>query len=577
MLRSDLTGSERRRTITSLWVVGRRPPPVTERDGKTRPAGKAVTYPRLMVVAAVAATILPSLLFVPVYAGHIDAYPASGDHALTELQVRSIANHPVLLGAFSREGWHHPGPALFYLLFIPYHLLGQSSATLPLVALTVNALCIVAIFLLVAGRLGQPNALLVLSILALYLRGFAPGFWRDIWNPTVAVLPFAVMVLLCWCYLERAHLSAMPAAVGLGSFCVQCHVGFLLPVTAALSSTVVYLLVASRGRWRSVISRHWLSGLVSVLVAAVMWAPPVVQQIFGRNGNIALLWRYLRTARPDSSLSDGVRQMLTQLGTLPAYLAGQHPVVRSGYPMPPQLPLWWGLIGVALFIVAVVVSARTRRRPLLNLAFLSVVVTAAGVLAVAHVTGPLFGYLIQWTPVAGVLWWMTIGTALVGEALSRSRRRWRSFPSGTARVLVGMCVVAWLTGTGVLDTIDTTRVTPGAMAEGPPLATAIARWLGDGENATSVVVDPAPGPMVGGFATDRSLGITPGVIVGLRKAGIDAKASTWFGPEYPNWLKEDPRKARYRFLIAPLAHRPDGDSQLVGSVNGYGAFAQLDT
>lgn len=37
-----------------------------------------------------------------------------GDGALGELAVREAANGERLLGAYSRFGWNHPGPAFFY-------------------------------------------------------------------------------------------------------------------------------------------------------------------------------------------------------------------------------------------------------------------------------------------------------------------------------------------------------------------------------------------------------------------------------------------------------------------------------
>ena len=59
-------------------------------------------------------------------------YGPTEDHALLELGVRRVAaGHPPTLGVYSRFGWYHPGPALYYLLAGPYLLLGGSSMALP--------------------------------------------------------------------------------------------------------------------------------------------------------------------------------------------------------------------------------------------------------------------------------------------------------------------------------------------------------------------------------------------------------------------------------------------------------------
>ena len=72
--------------------------------------------------------------------------PASGattcpraDQAWIELQIRDIGHHPVLLGPYSRFGWFHPGPILYYLLWLPYRITGSTGASLAVAALTLNA------------------------------------------------------------------------------------------------------------------------------------------------------------------------------------------------------------------------------------------------------------------------------------------------------------------------------------------------------------------------------------------------------------------------------------------------------
>ncbi len=37
-------------------------------------------------------------------------FTATGDIAATELRVRDVFSHPTAYGAYTRFGWHHPGP-----------------------------------------------------------------------------------------------------------------------------------------------------------------------------------------------------------------------------------------------------------------------------------------------------------------------------------------------------------------------------------------------------------------------------------------------------------------------------------
>ena len=43
-------------------------------------------------------------------------YHPWSDHALIEMQTRSVGRDEVLVGLFSRDTWNHPGPAQFYVL-----------------------------------------------------------------------------------------------------------------------------------------------------------------------------------------------------------------------------------------------------------------------------------------------------------------------------------------------------------------------------------------------------------------------------------------------------------------------------
>ena len=49
-------------------------------------------------------------------------YPVS-DIALTELFTREAAHGRLIVGPYSRFGWHHPGPTCFYLL-APFYAAG---------------------------------------------------------------------------------------------------------------------------------------------------------------------------------------------------------------------------------------------------------------------------------------------------------------------------------------------------------------------------------------------------------------------------------------------------------------------
>src|SRR5690606_16795832 len=71
---------------------------------------------------------LTALVVLPVVVAIVAAltsdHQLAGDWALLELRVRDVGTSDTpLVGPFSRYGWNHPGPLLFWLLAIPYRLL----------------------------------------------------------------------------------------------------------------------------------------------------------------------------------------------------------------------------------------------------------------------------------------------------------------------------------------------------------------------------------------------------------------------------------------------------------------------
>src|SRR5206468_2106286 len=104
------------------------------------------------------------------------------DNAINENVIRHIGTRIPLLGPFSRDGWSHPGPIFFYVMWIPYRVLGSDSWAMVGGALLVNAVAIggaVVIALRWGGRvLGITTAV---GMLWLVIR-LPQGFVLEPWN-----------------------------------------------------------------------------------------------------------------------------------------------------------------------------------------------------------------------------------------------------------------------------------------------------------------------------------------------------------------------------------------------------------
>jgi hypothetical protein len=132
--------------------------------------------------------------------------------------------------------------------------------------------------LLIARRHGG-RSLLVLAAAGIVLmsRSFAPESLHDLFNPSVALFPFALLVMVCWS-LAQGEYRLAPLAVLLASFVVQCHLAFVLPAAGLLA-------VGAFGARRA--PRRW--ALVTLAVFVVCWSAPIADEIAHRPGNLSLL------------------------------------------------------------------------------------------------------------------------------------------------------------------------------------------------------------------------------------------------------------------------------------------------
>src|SRR5689334_6699276 len=161
------------------------PEPPRTRAERRAPKERASRRPLAMVlVAIVLVPLVASAVNMVVRGGN---YHPWGDIALFELTVRDVGHHAVLVGAYSRFGWWHPGPLEFYALALPYRLVAGWSGGLPVGALLINGAAIVGIAYVAHRRAGTRLVLWALLVTVLLVRTFGTNAVRYAWNPYVTV------------------------------------------------------------------------------------------------------------------------------------------------------------------------------------------------------------------------------------------------------------------------------------------------------------------------------------------------------------------------------------------------------
>jgi hypothetical protein len=372
-------------------------------------APSAAAGARLARAAPWAAVALVAAVVAPVAAAGLAGWRAewfpAGDWAVLELAARDVGSvHTPLVGPYSRYGWNHPGPLLFWVMALPYRLTGASATSLLAAAATVNATALVLMGWL-AWRRGR------LALVALVAVGMGGLTWatggevlRDPWNPWVTPFAFGALVLAAWSAAEGDR-AALVLSGALGSFLVQSHVGYGPTVAVMVAWAVAGgWFAVRRGAWSARSYRRTVTAAGAVV--ACCWAPVVLDVARG-GPNAALLVRHFGEGGDRAGWSEAVGLAARQLAVAGPWRGADEPVAAVGGTVVGG-SIASLAVPVLVFALSAVAARRTGARPALRLQALVAVVVVVGVASVAQISGGVYGYLVRWWWPLAMLWWVAI-------------------------------------------------------------------------------------------------------------------------------------------------------------------------
>ena len=298
-----------------------------------------------------------------------------GDDAANALSIERAKHGTEMHGNYSRFGFHHPGPAFFYVYAAGEWILEDALRVAParhnahlLAGILLQAAFLAGLIALLAGYTEQPwcVAWLLLAVLAAHF-AFVPHAFSSIWPPFVLMLPLAGLVVAAASLATGSHRGWLGLALA-GGFLLHGHVAQPLVVFPLVAMAVA-------GRWWSTRQLHtgWTDRLlpprptrwvVGALVALFL-LPLVLDLTAGRESNAARIVQHLIEAdvrtRPTWSgavgytlsffayASDQDQWWGPNVTTSPAGWLGQHAV--------------GAVLGLALAGVALVAVLRRWRTP----------------------------------------------------------------------------------------------------------------------------------------------------------------------------------------------------------------------
>jgi len=382
-----------------------------------------------------------------------------GDAAALEFGTWHAARGHQLLGAYSRFGWNHPGPAFFYLAAPLYEALGERGPALNLFTFAVQVICAAAI-VWAADRLGgRLLATIVAALLSVFELVALPFLVGNEWNPIFPILP---LVLLCFlaALIARGVATLLPLFAFVGSVIVQTHVGYALAVVVLC----VYAGIRSRNHARNGLT----SGAVIVPTLAVLlvcWALPLVDVWVSRTSNLRqLIEFFVPTPRhlAQQPWSGTIAAFARQAAALPAALA--QTVLHRGLTAPTDSA------AVAISATELIAVATIRRRLSVErqrdigvLAELTFLLAGAAIMSVRSIRGELLFYLVTWCSVCGLLAVVVISgfaAAWLGELIGTNRAMFVAMGAGA--LLVALALAAPVARGSVIGpaNADVSRIAP---------------------------------------------------------------------------------------------------------------------
>jgi hypothetical protein len=524
------------------------------------------------------------------------------DMAQTEIRVRDICGgHPPLIGLagrigpFGPNGGSHPGPLSFYALWPVWKLFGGSSYGLFASTVVLDVVAMGLALWMAVRRGGRGLLLGVAAALALLTRAYGAFLLTLPWNPYLPVLWWFVFLLAVWSVFDD-DLAMLPVAVFAGSFCMQTHISYL-GLIGGLVAVGVVVLAWSAIRHRDDRDRRrrlWRWGGISVVLGAVLWTPPVIDQFAHSPGNLGIIRDYFSNP-PDATI--GVHRGIgVLLAELDPWKLLTKTLVHDGGALEVSGSHAPGIALLAVFAVSILVAWVLRRRTILLLDAVLVVALGLGLVSSVRIFGTVWFYLLLWAWGLVALMLFAIGWTAVELVRTRSHGSLAS-PGGlaaSARLGAGALAAVTLVAATVFAfqsrdvTVQTPRLnnTLGALigpttaaldriqtsgVHGPYLVT----WLPDAEAIGSAGFGLLNELDRRGFDVRAGEAFRPGAtryhVIDDRTPTLEVHLAT--GPDIVNWQRDsrfeqvaysDPRTAAQRAQFDQLHGRVDADLRAAG-------------
>ncbi len=349
--------------------------------------------------------------------------PVRDDSMISIGSFRVLSPHSPTVGVWSlaAAGVHHAfydlGPLLFWLLAVPVRLDPHQGALWG-----ATLVCALALSVGVEGawRVKGWPACVALALVVADV-GWQTQLYADlVWNPHIGLVFLVAALATAW-VVASGRFGWWPWAIVFASVAAQTHFLYVIPAVALV--VVAPLAALAYGRRPS--GRTWL--VASLVVGAVCWVVPLVQEIVGSPGNLTLVLDS-GTGHPRIGFDFGLHALATATAPHPIW-ATQFPYsVAFANKLPEYVTghaVGWAVVGLVA-MAAVAVGAQRAQRVELSAAAVVWLTMAASLVASFAVLPAdnlvVISYLMNVLWVVGSVAWVILVWALIEVAVALVHR-----------------------------------------------------------------------------------------------------------------------------------------------------------
>ena len=368
----------------------------------------------------------PAAVALLIAARHAPPFREVSDGAILEIYTLEAVRGRLLVGPYSRFGWHHPGPLYFYLLAPWYWLSGVHTAGMQAGALAINLSATLLVAWTGASVASGPTAIALSVLIAGYtLR--TGDLMVSAWNPHVIVLPLVAYVVLAAALSSAGRRAHLLWLVVVGTFLAQTHLA-TVPIVALLGAGAVWN--------QRVLVRQWWAPAAGLTL--LLWLPPLIDQAIHRPGNLASIAMFFARGGRGQDFATAAVAWASALTA--AFRPGFDMAIGLDYAPTPG----WILPLIALVLVALAIALALRIEPRTRFeARLLLMSAAASIVALASATriqDRIVDHEVFWMSAIGVMNVAAMvggAAALVGTGQGRGvSQRWTSAATAVALVTI---------------------------------------------------------------------------------------------------------------------------------------------